>query len=234
MKDGCESQKNEKNRVPSNCRFYKIPPPRKTLSANPAQAFGGAGALIVLTLLMVAHFVQWRIMGQTISPIEPSESMQTLQRGAINAGFIFFTLAILATLVFGRFVCGWGCHILALQDFLRVAFEEIRTHTEAVFGRGFWSLCRSSPRSICSFCRPFYRLFAVPKKRAADSAIYQSFNYEQFLGNFSAARGRYSVSFHLRIYDRLFFSDRRVSALMPVLTADFLISLTSFRPEKFA
>ena len=43
--------------------------------------------------------------------------MQTLERGAINAGFVFFTLAILATLVFGRFVCGWGCHILALQDF---------------------------------------------------------------------------------------------------------------------
>lgn len=55
-------------------------------------------------------------MGKTVSPIEPSESMYTLQNGAINAGFIFFILAILATLVFGRFVCGWGCHILALQD----------------------------------------------------------------------------------------------------------------------
>ena len=76
-----------------------------------------AGALIALTVLMVVHFVQWRMMGRTISPIEPSEAMATLQNGAINAGFIFFTLAILATLIFGRFVCGWGCHILALQDF---------------------------------------------------------------------------------------------------------------------
>jgi tetratricopeptide (TPR) repeat protein/NAD-dependent dihydropyrimidine dehydrogenase PreA subunit len=66
---------------------------------------------------MVAHVIQWWIMGKTVSPIEPSETMQTLQRGAINAGFIFFSLAILATLIFGRFVCGWGCHILALQDF---------------------------------------------------------------------------------------------------------------------
>ncbi len=56
-------------------------------------------------------------MGKTVSPIEPSETMQTLQQGAINAGFIFFALAILATLIVGRFVCGWGCHILALQDF---------------------------------------------------------------------------------------------------------------------
>ena len=34
----------------------------------------------------------------------------------MNAGFIFFGLALLLTLVFGRFFCGWGCHIVALQD----------------------------------------------------------------------------------------------------------------------
>jgi len=75
-----------------------------------------AGALITLNLLMVAHIIQWKIMGTTVSPIEPSEAMYTLQSGAVNAGFIFFSLAILATLIFGRFVCGWGCHIVALQD----------------------------------------------------------------------------------------------------------------------
>jgi tetratricopeptide (TPR) repeat protein/NAD-dependent dihydropyrimidine dehydrogenase PreA subunit len=74
-------------------------------------------SLILLYLLMIAHIIQWRITGTTVSPIEPSESMFTLQNGAINAGFIFFTLAILTTLIFGRFVCGWGCHIVALQDF---------------------------------------------------------------------------------------------------------------------
>jgi polyferredoxin/Flp pilus assembly protein TadD len=75
-----------------------------------------AGALITLNLLMIGHFIQWRLTGTTVAPIEPSETMYTLQSGAINAGFIFFTLAIIATLIFGRFVCGWGCHILALQD----------------------------------------------------------------------------------------------------------------------
>ena len=73
-------------------------------------------ALILLNLFMIAHFIQWRMTGKTVSPIEPSETMHTLQKGFVNAGFIFFTLAILATLVLGRFVCGWGCHILALQD----------------------------------------------------------------------------------------------------------------------
>jgi polyferredoxin/tetratricopeptide (TPR) repeat protein len=76
-----------------------------------------ATALILLNLFMIAHIIQWRVVGKTVSPIEPSETMYTLQKGFINAGFIFFSLAILATLIFGRYVCGWGCHILALQDF---------------------------------------------------------------------------------------------------------------------
>ncbi|HUF03875.1 MAG TPA: tetratricopeptide repeat protein [Aridibacter sp.] len=75
-----------------------------------------AAALITLNLLMIAHIIQWQVMGETVSPIEPSEAMFTIQSGAVNAGFIFFALAILATLIFGRFVCGWGCHIVALQD----------------------------------------------------------------------------------------------------------------------
>lgn len=73
-------------------------------------------SLGLVNLFMIAHVVQWWIMGRTVSPIEPSETMHTLQEGTINAGFIFFSLAILATMIFGRFVCGWGCHILALQD----------------------------------------------------------------------------------------------------------------------
>lgn len=74
-------------------------------------------SLIILTLGMIGHYIQWRMTGSTVSPIEPSETMYTLQNGFVNAGFIFFTLAILATLILGRFVCGWGCHIVALQDF---------------------------------------------------------------------------------------------------------------------
>ena len=84
-----------------------------------------AAALILLQLGMLAHIIQWRMMGRTISPIEPSEAMHTLQRGAVNAGFIFFSIAILATLIFGRFVCGWGCHILALQDFCAWMLKKI-------------------------------------------------------------------------------------------------------------
>lgn len=116
MKDGCESRNVKKQRS-IELPVLKNAAPQKDNIKHSRASLWRAAALITLTLLMVAHFVQWRMTGQTISPIEPSESMATLQRGAVNAGFIFFTLAILATLVFGRFVCGWGCHIVALQDF---------------------------------------------------------------------------------------------------------------------
>jgi tetratricopeptide (TPR) repeat protein/ferredoxin len=87
-----------------------------------------AAALILLNLFMIAHIIQWRFTGRTVSPIEPSETMYTLQNGFVNAGFIFFCLAILATLIFGRFVCGWGCHILALQDFCGWLLKKMRLH----------------------------------------------------------------------------------------------------------
>ncbi|MFG0246897.1 MAG: 4Fe-4S binding protein [Phycisphaerales bacterium JB052] len=75
-----------------------------------------AGVLTLVNVLMIAHLIQWAIMGMTVSPIEPSESMETLEVGVVNAGAIFFLVAILATLIFGRFFCGWLCHIVALQD----------------------------------------------------------------------------------------------------------------------
>ncbi len=51
-----------------------------------------------------------------MTPLEPSESMQTLELGYVNAGFLFFALAILSTLLLGRWMCGWLCHIVFLQD----------------------------------------------------------------------------------------------------------------------
>lgn len=75
-----------------------------------------ACVLIAVHLVFIAHLTHWLITGSTVSPVEPSESMQTLELGLVNAGFIFFSLAILSTLIFGRFFCGWGCHIVALQD----------------------------------------------------------------------------------------------------------------------
>ncbi len=115
MKGGCESKEAVKK------RSIELPVLNGSASKTgeireSRTSIWRAGALITLNVLMIAHFVQWSVSGSTVSPIEPSETMYTLASGAVNAGFIFFMLAIAATLIFGRFVCGWGCHILALQD----------------------------------------------------------------------------------------------------------------------
>ncbi len=75
-----------------------------------------AVVLIGVHAVIAAHIAHYLYNGRTLSPVEPSESMYTLELGWLNAGFIFFAASILATIVFGRFFCGWGCHIVALQD----------------------------------------------------------------------------------------------------------------------
>ncbi len=88
--------------------------------------------LIVVHIIFAIHIGQWLLSGlrtgqrATLSPIEPSESMYALELGQLNAGFVFFILAILATLVFGRYFCGWGCHVVALQDLCAWAMRKAR------------------------------------------------------------------------------------------------------------
>ncbi len=74
-------------------------------------------SLIVVHLLIIAHVMHYLYAGRTVSPIEPSETMYALEKGEVNAGAIFFLLALLSTVVFGRFLCGWACHLVAYQDF---------------------------------------------------------------------------------------------------------------------
>ena len=75
-----------------------------------------AMTLGLVHVLFVLHFVHWKLAGKTLAPLELNEVMHTLELGIVTAGFIFMCIAGLATLIFGRFFCSWGCHILALQD----------------------------------------------------------------------------------------------------------------------
>ncbi len=75
-----------------------------------------ARCLAIVHLLIIAHIGHWVWTGRTLSPVEPSEAMYTLNEGHLNAGFLFFAAAIVSTLLLGRFVCGWGCHVIAYQD----------------------------------------------------------------------------------------------------------------------
>lgn len=78
------------------------------------------GTVQFLMLLHIAVWLAGREFGwwsaTTLTPIEPSEAMQTLELGLVNAGFIFFALTLVSTVIFGRWFCGWACHVVLLQD----------------------------------------------------------------------------------------------------------------------
>jgi polyferredoxin/Flp pilus assembly protein TadD len=78
-----------------------------------------AAVLIGVHVLIALHIAHWLTAGETITPVEPSEAMAFSRDSVVNAGLVFFALAIASTAIFGRYFCGWACHLVALQDFCR-------------------------------------------------------------------------------------------------------------------
>lgn len=97
-----------------------------------------AYSLLSVHVFIIAHFIQWMLAGETISPVEPSESMETITSGRINAGFIFFAVALLVTLLLGRWVCGWGCHLVAYQDLTLWVLKKLKLRPKPFATRLFW------------------------------------------------------------------------------------------------
>src|SRR5690606_23331051 len=85
---------------------------------RPSSRRGRVRALVLILVHVgfVLHFAHWRVAGETMTPLEPSESMWTLELGYVNAGFLVFAASILLTAVLGRFFCGWLCHFVAYQE----------------------------------------------------------------------------------------------------------------------
>ena len=77
------------------------------------------GVLIGVHVVIIAHIVHWLVNGTTLAGIGPAEAMDLGKHDIINVGLVIFAVSILATAVFGRFFCGWGCHLVALQDLCR-------------------------------------------------------------------------------------------------------------------
>lgn len=98
----------------------KEPPPRR--SGRPLQprrrplGRWRALALIAVHILILLHVVHWLTAERTMAPVVLSNAMKTLELGQINPAFVLFCILILTTLLFGRFFCGWACHMAALQD----------------------------------------------------------------------------------------------------------------------
>src|SRR5204863_6677490 len=91
-------------KTPKHCSTPGTPVSLPVLQSKPAVRRSKMGprraaVLVGVNLLMIAHVLIWYFGGKrpTLSPVEPSESMYTLELGQLNAGFIFFSIAILAT-----------------------------------------------------------------------------------------------------------------------------------------
>ncbi len=92
------------------------PRPQRPVPRRSSFSYWRAAVLIGVHLLMVGHVLHWWITGRSVGRFVLSDSMRTLELGEINPGAILFALSILFTALFGRFMCGWICHIGALQD----------------------------------------------------------------------------------------------------------------------
>ena len=120
--------------------------------------------LIAIQVVLVAHVVQWMIQGRSLSPLEPSDSMATFKDGIVNAGTVVFGVGLLSTLVLGRWFCGWGCHIIATQDFCAWLLEKGGIRPKPFRSR----LLLFVPLilAVCMFLWPvFYRLAIAPCTR---------------------------------------------------------------------
>ncbi|RMF81030.1 MAG: tetratricopeptide repeat protein [Planctomycetota bacterium] len=83
-------------------------------------------SLMLVYLLVIGHIIHWQVSGRTLAPLELSETMHTLERGIITAGFLFMCVLIIGTLVAGRFFCSWACHMIALQDLCAWLLRKMR------------------------------------------------------------------------------------------------------------
>lgn len=94
-----------------------------------------AATLVGVHVLIGLHFAHWALAGSTLAPLELNEVLYTLHLGIVTAGFLLMVTAALATAVFGRFFCGWGCHLLALQDVAGWMLHRLRLHPRPVRSR---------------------------------------------------------------------------------------------------
>jgi ferredoxin len=120
-------------RMPITCASKPAGTPHAHLAPRPSRA--GRWRALVLVLVHVAialHIWHWNATGSTLAPLEPSESMAFSQQGIVNAGLVFFALAILSTLVLGRWFCGWACHLVAVQDGARWLLGRFGIHPRPV------------------------------------------------------------------------------------------------------
>ena len=114
-----------------------------------------ACVLILVQLVIVVHITHFYLLQVgPFHPLNPPRQCTRIELGHLNAGTIFFGLAIISTVVFGRFFCGWGCHIVALTGSVRIFVTANREFVPNRYEADCWHWCRLRLRFTCFFGRP--------------------------------------------------------------------------------
>jgi tetratricopeptide (TPR) repeat protein/polyferredoxin len=92
-------------------------------------------SLVGVHVLFVLHFVHWKLKGRTLAPLEFNEVLHSIHQGIVTAGFLLMALVLVGTVIFGRFFCSWGCHILALQDAAGWILDKLRIRRQPIRSR---------------------------------------------------------------------------------------------------
>lgn len=97
-----------------------------------------AFSLLAVYILIAIHITHWYIARKTLAPLEFNEVLYSIHLGIITAGLIFMSMTIVGTLIFGRFFCSWGCHILALQDLSAWILSKFKIKPQPIRSRAFF------------------------------------------------------------------------------------------------
>lgn len=116
-------------------RLNVIAPPSATPARPGSYGRWRAGTLAGVYLLFGLHIAHWKLAGRTLAPLELNEVLYTLELGIVTAGFLFMLAAMAATVIFGRFFCSWGCHILALEDLCAWLLAKLRIRPKSIRSR---------------------------------------------------------------------------------------------------
>lgn len=96
-------------------------------------------SLVLVHLLIAVHIVHWRLAGTTLSAIELSGAGRLAAEGVATAALFLFIFLGLVTIIFGRVFCGWGCHMLAIQELCGWALQRFGIRRPRLVGsRVLW------------------------------------------------------------------------------------------------
>ena len=90
---------------------------------------------MIVHLCIAAHVIHWRLAGTTLSSIQLSDAGRFTAEGVATAAVFFFAALLVVTLLFGRFFCAWGCHMLALQEVCRFLLRRVGIRPKLIRSR---------------------------------------------------------------------------------------------------